>query len=220
MDKVLSAALAKAVKEGWSDTELAARLGESPQTLHNWKKRGGIPKEKWIDVVVRLGLDVRSALPELIPVIAHAGEDNFEGGPELVYVNRIDGVHLSAGTGEIIWDSEEIYRVRAFELDWMQAEGYNPDRCKVFHVRGDSMEPAINSGDAVMVNMAQREPLNGEVFALVGEDGLRVKRLHKRGGGVYMHSDNQVIPGRYPDEPIVGNYAILGQVVWKAGKVR
>lgn len=221
MDNVLRAIIEKAKAEDWNDSEVASRIGESPQTYYNWKKRGGVPREKWIDVVVALGLDPRRAIPELVPVIEHSAGEAFDSANDLVYVNLIDKVHIAAGSGEVIWDMEERYKARAFEAEWMAQEGLRAERCKIIKVKGDSMEPTINHGDAVMINMAQREVIHGEVFALIGDEGLRVKRLHKRAGAIYMHSDNQMIAGKYPDEPIEdGNYAIVGQVIWRAGKLR
>lgn len=138
---------------------------------------------------------------------------------DYLYVDRVRGPHLSAGTGEVVWDYEEIEQSHAFRRDWMQRRSLNPARCKLYEVKGESMAPTLNSGDTVMINMADREVVSGELFALVADDGLRVKRLHKRGGGVWMHSDNpdQL---RYSPELIEDhNAAVIGRVVWRGGAV-
>lgn len=138
---------------------------------------------------------------------------------EYTYVSRVRGPQLSAGNGEIVWDHEEIERSHAFRRDWMQGRGLNPSRCKLLEVRGDSMSPTLNGGDTVMINMADREIVSGEVYALVAEDGLRVKRLHRRAGGVWMHSDNSD-QLRYPPELIQDHHAaVIGRVVWRGGGI-
>lgn len=136
---------------------------------------------------------------------------------DYLYVNRVRGPHLSAGTGEVVWDYEEVEQSHAFRRDWMQRRGLNPAKCKLYEVKGDSMSPTLSTGDTVMINMADREVASGELFALVAEDGLRVKRLHKRAGGIWMHSDNpdQL---RYPPELIEDHHAaVIGRVVWRGG---
>lgn len=143
--------------------------------------------------------------------------DHTSPANEYLYVTRVKGPHLSAGTGEVVWDYEEIEHSHAFRRDWMQKEGYNPRRCKLLDVRGDSMTPTVKNGDMVMINMADREVASGELFALICEDGLRIKRLHRRSGGIWMHSDNpdQL---RYPPELIEDHHAaIIGRVVWRGG---
>lgn len=141
--------------------------------------------------------------------------------PELIYVTKVSGPHLSAGPGEeiVLWDFEEIDSSHAFQREWMQRERLRPERCKLYDVRGESMAPTINDGDTVMINMADRDIRSGEVYALIAEDGLRIKRLHKRADGILeMRSDNQ-LQNRYPTEQVTDGVAIIGRVVWKAGRV-
>lgn len=135
------------------------------------------------------------------------------------FVDRVIDAHLSAGNGEVIWDFDIVSGSRAFERSWMQKEGLRADRCKLWNVRGDSMWPEFSDGDSVLVNMADRDIVSGNVYALVGDDGLRIKRLYNREGYVEMRSDN---PQQhvYPPEQIKDhNYAVIGRVVWKAGKI-
>lgn len=134
------------------------------------------------------------------------------------YVSRVKGAALKAGTGEVLWDFDEIDKSHSFRLDWMQRKGLRADRCKVWTVRGDSMEPRYYSGDIVLIDMADRTPVHGKVYALVGEDGLRIKQLRRTPTGWEMYSYN---PDKdtYPTEPIVDdNFAIIGRVRWRAGE--
>ena len=137
---------------------------------------------------------------------------------ERVYVSRLSGVKIRAGTGEVVFDFEEIDESHAFNRDWMQSEGLLAEYCKLIDVDGDSMFPTLEAGETIMVNTRDRTPRHNKIFALIGEDGIRVKRLIHRADGVWeIHSDN---PAKhlYPTEVFVqGQVAIWGRVRWHAG---
>lgn len=135
----------------------------------------------------------------------------------LVYVDKVTGAHLAAGSGEVVYDFDNVEKSHSFRVDWMQEKRLRPERCKVWSVRGDSMEPRYSSGDVVLIDMSDREPRHGKVFALVGDEGLRIKQLRRGPAGWEMHSFNPD-QSKYPPEPIVSdNYAVIGRVRWHAG---
>jgi len=139
------------------------------------------------------------------------------GPSEYVGVTRVYGASLAAGSGEVLWDINEVEGSHAFRQDYLQKRGLRVEHCRVWNVRGDSMEPRYCSGDIVLIDMRDRNPVHGKVFALVGEEGLRIKQLRRTASGWEMHSFNpdQV---RYPPEPIIDdNYAIIGRVRWRGG---
>lgn len=131
----------------------------------------------------------------------------------LVYVDKVAGAQLSAGNGHIAWDFERIDKSHAFRLSWMQKKGLRADKCKVWTVSGESMWPYYPHGSWVLINEAQREPLHGKNFGLIGEDGFRLKQLRRsESGGWTMHSLNPD-QNKFPPEPIVSdNYTIIGRV--------
>lgn len=137
---------------------------------------------------------------------------------EMVFVPAVRGAHLSAGTGEYVYEADEEVNAVAFRQDWMASKGLRPERCKVWRVRGDSMEPRYSNGDSLLLDMSDRTPRHGKNFALVGEEGIRVKQLRAMpGGGWEMYSLNPD-KSRYPTEPIVNdNYAIIGRVRGRSG---
>lgn len=136
---------------------------------------------------------------------------------ELAYVTKVCGAQLSAGSGEVIWDMDEVRNSHGFRADYMRSRGLRAEKCKVWSVRGDSMEPRYRSGDIALIDMSDREPSHGKVFALVCEDGLRIKQLRRGASGWEMHSFNPD-QNRYPPEPILSdNCAIIGRVRWRGG---
>lgn len=138
--------------------------------------------------------------------------------PSKVYVRRVVGLRISAGTGELIHDFEEIDNRRAFDREWMQEEGLESAHCKLIDVKGDSMSPTLEDGETILVNTRERQKISGKVYALIGEDGIRVKRLLQRADNQWeIHSDNQM-KHLYPTEAFAeGKVAIWGRVRWHAG---
>ena len=110
---------------------------------------------------------------------------------EFVFVPLLD-VRLSAGHGV---EQVEIYsdetRPLAFRADWMRQMRLKLGRLLAMWAKGDSMEPRIQDGDALVVDQAQTQVVDGGVFALWYEGGERVKRLYRLPGGrLRITSDN------------------------------
>lgn len=205
--------------------ELAREVGMASSTLYDLERGDQESTTKLGSIADRLGVRitwlehgvgrreadfVREAGKPYDPGrhVVVAGESGAQ-----VYVDRISGAHLSAGSGTTIYDLEELPGSRAYDAEWMRSEGMRPQDCKVWQVGGESMAPTVPGGSFVLVHLRSREPRHDRIFALITEDGLRLKRLLRRSDGVWeIHSDN---PNKmsYPTEPYVhGKVAILGQV--------
>lgn len=161
----------------------------------------------------------RAALRPRVPDFSETSDNSDgthvivgSGGSALVYVSRIVDAHLSAGSGELIYDFDEVPLSRAYDAEWMRSQGLKPDRCKVWPVRGDSMLPTIPAGSHVLIDTTSREPKHDRIFAIVTDDGLRLKRLLKESSSSWkIYSDNPMKTS-YPTEDFVpGVTAIYGQ---------
>jgi phage repressor protein C with HTH and peptisase S24 domain len=145
--------------------------------------------------------------------------DRPEDLPEGVYalVPRI-GVRLSAGQGiEAIEESE--LPPLAFRESWLKRKHVSSRKnLRVLEVHGESMEPYLQDGDVVLVDLGQRDVVDGEVYALAYGDELRIKRLSKRfDGGLIIRSDNP----RFPEETVTASdlqhIRVLGRHIWRGG---
>jgi transcriptional regulator with XRE-family HTH domain len=54
----------------------------------------------------------------------------------------------------------------------------NPVGAKIFHMRGASMEPTINRGAYILVDVSQNTPHDGQVYVINNGISFVVKRLH------------------------------------------
>lgn len=106
----------------------------------------------------------------------------------------------------------------AFRRDWLARAGLRPETLSVISANGDSMAPTIDDGDALLINHAECEPKDGQVYALARGDEMIVKRLVRDfGGGWIVRSDN-LDKSRYGDFHVSSaDVRVVGRVVWRGG---
>lgn len=108
-----------------------------------------------------------------------------------------------------------------FRSTFFSDRGINPKNCKRFKVIGDSMIPLINSGDYITVDCTPKDYIeNNQIYALVFDHSLRVKRLIKSFKTLTIRSDNPI----YSDEVLTLEEAaqmihIIGKVIERSGSV-
>lgn len=135
----------------------------------------------------------------------------IEPGEEFVPIARVR-LKLQAGvTGFAIEQAEGNGPPIFFRRDFLNAKGWRPDRLLALKVAGDSMEPALYDGDLVVVNTAETEPKDGEVFAVNYEGETVIKRLRRDAGQWWLDSDNPRYRSKLCDEHAV----LIGRVVYK-----
>lgn len=119
----------------------------------------------------------------------------------------IAGFSIDPETG----DGNPIY----FRQDWLDQKGYKADKLLAVGVRGPSMEPTLFEGDIVVINIAECEPRDGDVFAVNYEGEHVIKRLTRNAGKWWLTSDNPD-RRRFPDKECLGDSCILiGRVIYK-----
>lgn len=120
---------------------------------------------------------------------------------------------VSAGGGGAVVVDEEGNRV-PFPREILDELRLRPDNARLLTAVGDSMRPTIDDGELLLVDVRATEIVEGKIYVFtVGEDML-VKRLRRRGGKLFMRSDNRDL---YPDEeevPTVEPVRIIGRVKW------
>lgn len=84
----------------------------------------------------------------------------------------------------------------------------------IVETAGDSMEPTISDGDLVMIDTHDTIPHDG-LYALVVDNALFVKRLHKMVDGLEIGSDNRDLyrPTTLPRDRI-DEVTVVGRVRW------
>ncbi len=148
------------------------------------------------------------ARPQSKPVPAESGLSDPKTPEASVTRLRFAGdVRAAAGAGEEVFEETEMSITIPSEA---LPTGLDPDTCIALRVEGDSMEPTIHSGDTLVIDQSDREPLEGRAYVVRSATGLIIKRLRQEAGAWIMASDNPDFPPR----PMAGEDRILGRVLW------
>ena len=206
-EKLVEAAAAR----GASLAALSRMIGRNGTYLQQFVSRGSprkLEEEDRRTLAQFLGLEES----DLGAPPASSGARNTADG--WVDVPRLD-IDASAGPGansaqEIAFDK---FR---FSRRWLAEQGLDAGQLSAIRVMGDSMEPTLHDGDEVLVDTATRAFRDG-IHVVRLDDSLLVKRVASMGGGRFtLISENAA----YPDVEVApGQFAIIGRVVWKSGRV-
>lgn len=186
--------------------------------------REGEPPPQWIE---QLRADLRSDFASLLA----RGPETGRGEPAAAEDERFAGdvvwsrepraipgarfvdcyeVRLAASRDALLGDSTRVGCL-AFRRSWLERHGLDASQCAVMRVPGDSMDPTLNVGSTILVNLAQRRRRPGRVFAVRTDAELVVGRAGKDAAGRWQLVCD--LPGRapraWPDDA-----EILGQVRW------
>ena len=144
------------------------------------------------------------------PGAARGGE---EGG-ELGAARQVEVRELAAAAGGGAMDLDETIRgYIAFQRAWLDRHALDPTQCTVIGVRGDSMEPTLPEGCAILVDRNRKRRLDDHIFVVRSDDGVIVKRAGKdpRGRWLLLSDNPAWQPVLWPDEA-----EVIGEVKWMA----
>jgi phage repressor protein C with HTH and peptisase S24 domain/transcriptional regulator with XRE-family HTH domain len=147
----------------------------------------------------------------------HAENDEFEAVPEL------SDVRLAAGDGIENHDETQT-GVLQFRRSFLRSVGAASGKGRVVYAKGDSMEPVIRDGAALLFvsneDLTIRDLAAGGVYAINYDGKMIVKTVakDKLTGRWVARSFNP----NYPDIPLENGHParVLGQVVWAGARLR
>ena len=106
----------------------------------------------------------------------------------------------------------------AFRVEWLKALcGHNrPQNLGLMRVSGDTMEPHIKDGDAVLLDFSQTACRPGQVYAVAIEGMVYLKRVDTAPGEIILQAANaEPLHVRTDDASI----KIVGRCVWLCRKL-
>lgn len=163
---------------------------------------------------------------------AHPGEAIADGNTATISMEEVDGL-LGAGLTEDaanhvvpVGDAGSHYadNVRAtwgIPADYLANElKADRARTKIIEVKGDSMEPTLETGDRVMVDPTEQDIASGGIFAIFDGLGMSIRRLehipYSEPATVRIISDS---PQHGDYERTLEELTIIGRVVWCARRL-
>jgi phage repressor protein C with HTH and peptisase S24 domain len=210
-----------------TQTDLAGKTSIAQSTIGRIIRGESMPSAEYLRrIALALGVDIRELhdsnteiVTSLRPILTWEFDEELPPG-EFALVRRL-GVRLSAGNGHEhvqVFPDQERPPV-AFRADWIRKMGLRPSSLASMTADGTSMEPRIQHGDAMVVNTAQKDVVDGKVYALWYDGGERVKRLYRLpGGGLRIASDNPAFAPIDLQHDSLEHVTILGRVVHVAGE--
>lgn len=93
------------------------------------------------------------------------------------------------GTGSEGQEYAETHKLK-FRADSLAKKRLKPENLSVFYGKGDSMEPRIRSGDAILFDMSDTTPRDGAVFIVMMNGEYYAKRCLMLDDTVYFTTDN------------------------------
>lgn len=219
MNRELGAAFAGRMRQrrqelGLSKPEVAGGVGVSLTTIQQYEN-GQLPKGEF---AVRLAQVLRCSLDWLLIGRGEAEDRSKRAGAdgkdaELVMIPLVEA-RLSAGTGSLE-TGEEVLRHYAFRHDFLRRKG-NPGRMVLLRVSGDSMQPDIRHNDVVLIDLGQREPKPGRIYAVSVEDMIYLKIVNAMPGKLILSSVNPAYaPIEADTRDQLGDLVhIIGRAVW------
>lgn len=131
---------------------------------------------------------------------------------EFVTIRKLE-IEASAGNGTEI-ASERAGDGYAFSQKWLSKRGLLPETLSIISVRGDSMEPDLNDGDLVLIDLANTDLADGKIYAVQYSGNLFVKRIqYVPGDTVRLVSRNAQYAPIEIKTPEADGVRVVGRVV-------
>ena len=201
-------------EQGTSYTGLSRLLGRNVSYIQQFIRKGS-PRQ--------LDERDRAILARFFGVDEQVlGGPSRRSGPvvELVQIPILE-VEASAGHGALA-ELEAKSAQFGFDEGWLRKlTASNASKLSIIKVTGDSMEPTLNDGDEVMVDLADGQArLRDGIYVLRTDDALNVKRvaIEPKGRQISVVSDNPAYPSWNGLERRAIN--IVGRVLWFGRKLK
>lgn len=190
-----------------SASALAKAAQLSPSGFHRYLT-GGEPSRKVLVQLARAGkvnLDWLATGEGEMEVGERAPRAGMETLTRISLYEPESGANAVAGAKQL--------RALAFCRKWLGIHGLEARDLAALQIRGNSMEPTIRNGDTVLVDLGQKQVVDGDIFLVRDAGASLLKRVQRQlGGKLRLVCDN-------PSYPVVecreSSVVIMGRVVWR-----
>lgn len=207
-----------------SQQALADLVGVSRAAVTQWEGGGTISADSIFAVAracgvsaewLKTGRNVRSMNSATLLHAIDAWDSGTPLGEDEVELPLFREVELAAGSGCTQVQENHGAKLR-FAKSTLRRKGIDQSHAACCFVTGDSMEPVLPDGSTVGVDTANKQIVDGKMYAIDHGGLLRVKYLYRiPGGGIRIRSANR---DHYPDEDLtpdqLEHFRVIGRVFW------
>lgn len=123
---------------------------------------------------------------------------------------------VALGAGAVVDEYAETHKLK-FKASSLRKKGLRPQNLEVYYGSGDSMEPRIHDGDAILFDTADTRVVDDAIYVIRHDGHVYAKRLQKLGDDlIAITSDNRSDPQWR--KPVVvrssDDFEVLGRVRW------
>lgn len=203
----LAARIRKAIKDlPLSKAEVAERLGVTPQAITGWETKGRIGKQSLAGLANLTGLPLQHFL-------GGAAANNESDWADIT--GYAQGVGLGKGTEA--QEYAETHKLK-FRADSLHRKRLNPHKLHVMYGDGDSMQPRVSKGDAILFDESDKSPRDGKLFVIEWRGEIYVKRCEVIDDLVYFRADNPAGDHQWKKPKRVDSardpISVIGRVRW------
>jgi hypothetical protein len=192
------------------DKDVANALDISQANFATMKTRDKIPYNNVLDFCALKKISINWLLYGQDPSSLVDSTDKY-------WIRYYPGIALSAGGGSTL-ESEDFEKLDMPDYFINMLGGESKIKTiEAINVTGESMEPTLNDGDVIFVDVSKNQYSKDGIYAIFTSNGLLVKRLQKRVDGQFdIISDSEVFSNEIIGEE---NLTIYGKVISSFGSV-
>ncbi len=231
-DQAGFAARLQFVVQQWPSADrLAKATGVSPSAFRKWLKGVAEPgRDRLVALADAAGVSVswlirgEGAAPDPLALAARARSPGPAGVSSPVSMARyllLPKRPEAATAGAGLRKTDEPTEFLGFRHDWLRGTFGRDAGDLIMEIAvGDSMEPGIRDGDALLVDTKEQTFRDFGIYVFEARGERLVKRVQRKfDGSLILISDNRV----YQPESIPADLAkevhVVGRVIWRGGRV-
>lgn len=203
-------------KSGLSIPEIVKKIGVTDKGVRKWFDTGRIASKRIKPLAALLGCDPVWLAMGSKPTMVREHQEGYQTDRDVMI--PVKDVQLSAGNGMSAPEIIDTKKKLPFDIEWLRKHRLKADNLMVNYVAGDSMEPTMQDGDSVLIDMSKTKIIDRNIYAIVIGGDLKIKRLiQKFDGTVEVLSDNPL----HQTETISGSdleyLHVIGEAVYRSG---
>lgn len=206
----------KELRGEMQQAELADKLSIHKNTMANYERGDRFPD-------VKILLKLLETFPDTNPTWLLTGEGSKNRSEPVqsgfVMFPRYE-LEAGAGPGRNV-QSEQVVDFVSFKEEWVQNFLRVPrENLALLSVKGDSMNPTLNDGDMILVDLRADRIDDSAIYVLEFDDALLVKRIQRKlDGSVVIKSDNHLYEPEVLQKGRAEALRIIGRVVWSGRRM-